>query len=289
MDVLDLHGMLIKVFQRRWWVAASAILFAIVAAAIAFLSTPVYRASAILMPASTDPGGLNSTLTSALGALGGLADIASIGLGRSDAATVEALAVLQSREFTERFIGDKQLTPKLYASKWDSAKGEWKVPPKERPTSAKSYKRFQKKIRSVSRDKKTGLVTLNINWTNPDEAAEWANELVNRLNVEMRARAIRNAEAALGFLEKELAATSTIDTRDAISRLMEAQIKQRMLANVTQEYAFRIVDKAMAPDADDPIRPKKSLMVASGLLLGVAFGFACAILFTPRRASAHAK
>jgi uncharacterized protein involved in exopolysaccharide biosynthesis len=43
-----------------------------------------------------------------------------------------------------------------------------------------------------------------------------------------------------------------------------------MLANVTHEYVFKIVDKAVAPDADDPVRPRKLLLIAGGPLLGFA-------------------
>jgi LPS O-antigen subunit length determinant protein (WzzB/FepE family) len=112
-------------------------------------------------------------------------------------------------------------------------------------------------------------VTLNIQWRNRNEAADWANELVNRLNVEMRERAIRNASASVQYLEKELETTGTVATRDAISRLMEAQIKQRMLANVTTEYAFRIVDRAIPPDSDDVLRPRKMRLIALGAFLGM--------------------
>ena len=278
-NFLDLRAMWNRVASRRWWVAASVVAFAIATTVVAFATTPVYRASAILMPASVDANNLGGSLDSTLGALGGLAGLANITLGSRESGTEEALAVLRSREFTEKFIRDKQLMPRLFPSKWDSVNGKWKVSPDDQPTFAKSYKLFNKKIRSVTRDKKTGLVMISINWADPQEAADWANELVNRLNIEMRSRAINNAEAALGFLEKELATTSTIDTREAIGRLTESQIKQRMLANVTQEYALRFVDKAMPPDADDPVRPRKLLMIASGLMLGLAFGIGCAIVF----------
>ncbi len=73
--------------------------------------------------------------------------------------------------------------------------------------------------------------------------------------------------------------TSTMEARDAISRLMEAQVKQRMLANVTQDYSFRVVDRAIPPDKDDPISPQKALLLVSGVLLGLAVGIVGVFLF----------
>jgi hypothetical protein len=160
----------------------------------------------------------------------------------------------------------------LFPDRWDKAVGKWKVAPDKRPTLAQAFKRFHEGIRFVSRDKLTGLVTLDIEWEEPLRAAEWANELTSRLNSEMRARAIARTSASLGFLEKELSTTAAVETRQAISRLVEVQINQRMLANVTHEYAFRVVDRALPPDLGDPVRPRKALLLILGPVVGFVLG-----------------
>ena len=76
----------------------------------------------------------------------------------------------------------------------------------------------------------------------------------------------------MGYLEKELKNTLDIGTRESINRLIEVQVRQRMLANVTEQYSLRVVDKAMPADADTPIKPKKLLMVAAGPFLGGFLG-----------------
>ena len=127
-------------------------------------------------------------------------------------------------------------------------------------------------MRTLSRNKETGLVTLGIEWTDPKLAAQWANEMVERLNAEMRRRAIERSVSSLVYLEKELGQTQTVETREAISRLVEAQINQRMLANVTEEYAFRIVERALPPDLDDAIGASKRVLLALGVGVGFIFG-----------------
>lgn len=278
-DGIDFRALLAKLASRRWWIVG--IVFAVTAAftIAAFVMTPVYRAATVLVPAAANRVG--GDIGSALGQLGGLAAIAGIGIGSGDSETEEALAVLRSRQFTERFIDDEGLMTRLFADKWDAANKTWKQG--IAPTSSKAYRYFDEEIRSVTRDKKSGLITLQIEWRDRKEAAAWANEIVQRLNEEMRARAAKNAVASVGFLERELESTSNIANREAIGRLMEAQIKQRMLANVTQEYAFRVVDKAMPSDEDDPVKPQKLKMIAGGLLLGCVFGILVAIMLgTPR-------
>jgi uncharacterized protein involved in exopolysaccharide biosynthesis len=282
--IIDFGEIFAKLAARRWWLIASVVLFTGGFTATAFLMTPVYRSATILAPAGE--ARMSGGLGSALGQLGDLASLAGVTLGSNSSETEETLAVLRSREFTESFIRDEGLTKEFFASKWDVASGRWKVPEKKIPTLGKAYKYFDKKVRTIISDKKTGLITLQIDWTDRDEAASWANELVRRLNAEMRARAIARANASVGYLEKEFGTTSTIETREAIGRLMEAQIKQRMVANVSEDYAFRVVDKAMASDKDDPQRPQKVLLIVAGFLIGTALGIAVALsLPDPDRAA----
>jgi uncharacterized protein involved in exopolysaccharide biosynthesis len=263
--ILDFGAIFARLMAKRWWVIGSVVLSTAAFMAAAFLMTPIYRAAVLLAPAALNQSG--EGLAGALGQLGGLASIAGINLGgKGGPDTEEALAVLRSRQFTERFINDRKLMPKLFARKWDSATGTWKGTP---PTPAKAYRYFNERVRSVVQDKRTGLITLQIDWRDRNEAAAWANELADRLNEEMRQRATANSEASLGYLEKEMQTTSTVPTREAIGRLIETQVKQRMLANVTREYAFRVVDRAMPPDEDDPVKPKKVVMLVAGIVVGL--------------------
>jgi uncharacterized protein involved in exopolysaccharide biosynthesis len=275
---VDLNLALRRLWQKRYWVIASTILFAAAFAAACFMMTPIYRAAVVLAPANTDRSALGGGVGSALSQLGGLAAIAGVSVGGTGTETDEAIAVLKSREFTENFINDKKLISELFAGKWDAAKGQWRVPESERPTPAKAYKYFDKKVRTILQDKKTGLVTLQVDWRDRVAAADWANELVQRLNSEMRRRAIERSEGSVEYLEKELATTPTVATREAINRLIETQVKQRMFANVSREYVFRVVDRALPADPDDIERPKKVTMISLGALLGLGVGVIGALM-----------
>ena len=160
--------------------------------------------------------------------------------------------------------------PELFARKWDAERKQWKVSGDAQPTLAKANKYFDKKIREITQDKKTGLVTLRVIWKDRIEAAEWANDLARRLNEEMRTRALRREDLAVGFLNHELQSTTEVVAREAIGRLIESELKQRMLANVTQEYAFRVVDRALPPDSDDRVGPHRLQLIIGGAIAGFA-------------------
>jgi uncharacterized protein involved in exopolysaccharide biosynthesis len=268
--------------RKSLLILAISVAFGIAFGVVAFEMTPVYRGTTILAPADTEKKGMGSGLSSALGSMSGIAALAGLGLGGSDYATEEAIAVLKSEHFTEEFIEDNNLLPELFPKSWDAGAGNWKHGIKKIPTPGKGFHAFDR-IRKIERNPKSGLITLQIDWKDPAKAANWTNQLVERLNTEMRNRALSQAEASLGYLQQEFAGTVDVTTREAISRLMEGQIKQEMLAHVTKEYALQVVDKAIPADVDDPVRPIKILYVAFGLFSGAMVGMAVVLWLDKRK------
>lgn len=271
-DELDFRKLVLRLWADKWRIIGLGLAGGVIALIIGFMMTPVFRATVVMVPANLDRNSLSSALGSAMGSLGSIASLAGVNVGGNDLVVEESLAVMRSRQFTEAFLQDLNLLPVLYAKDWDAAAKRWAVPPEKQPTLGKAFKRFDGEIRDISRDKKTGLVTLTVDWQDRQQATDWANTLVSRLNAEMRKRAMSQSDASLEYLNRELAATQVIDTREAINRLVESQIRQRMIASVTQEFAFRVVDSAMKPEPTDKIRPKKAVMAIFGGLIGGFFG-----------------
>ena len=280
-ESVSLRTVLAQLFSKRWWILSCVVISTAVFTAAAHWITPVYRVTVVMVSVSSERSSLAGSVGQSLGQLGGgLASLAGLNVGPGDPGTQEALGVLRSREFGEQFIKDENLMPQLFASNWDSATQSWKAG-KGVPTINKAFNYFNKGIRTVTQDNKTGLTTLQIDWRDRNAAAAWANQLLKRLNAVMRSRAIANADASIAFLEKELQTTSVVETREAINRLIETQVKQRMLANVTEEYAFRVVDPAIAPDADDPAKPPKFLLEVAGPIVGLLLSVAAVLMLGP--------
>jgi uncharacterized protein involved in exopolysaccharide biosynthesis len=269
-DELSLRDIGRIIFDGRRWVIVFMVVATTVSSSWALLSTSIYRSAAVLVPVNSDrtAGGASA----ALGSLGGLASLAGINIGSQNSKLEEALTVLRSREFIERFISDRNLLPELFPRKWDSGAKSWIVPQSRVPTLWKGYKYFVKSILNIDADKKTGLVTVNIDWKDRSEAADWANEIVERVNSEMRERALHDAVLSTQYLEKEREGTQFVETREAINRLIEGEIRQKMLASVTKEYVFRVVDRALPADVDDILKPKRWLFVLLGVIGGAVAG-----------------
>jgi uncharacterized protein involved in exopolysaccharide biosynthesis len=264
-------ALLDSAWRHRLLIFAVAVVFAILGGVAAHYSTPVYRGKTVLAPSDLDKKGGGGGMGSVLGSMSGIEALADLGLGGNDYATEEALAVLKSQALTEAFIQERNLLPLLFPKAWDPVAKRWK-PGKKPPTLGAGFRVFDK-IRKAQKDKKTELITLQIDWRkDPVMAADLTNGLVERLNDEMRQRALKLADASLGYLQSEYAATADVDTREAISRLMQDQIRQQMLAHVTKEYALKVVDPAMASDLDFPAKPIPLLYIGIGLVFGAMAG-----------------
>jgi uncharacterized protein involved in exopolysaccharide biosynthesis len=273
---IDVAQLMEKFAARKFWLLTTVVIFTIGFVTVAVVMTPVYRATTVMVDASVGRSGLG--LDSALGQLGGLASLAGVDLNAGGDPVEESIAVLESREFSERFIAAENLMIEFFGDRWDPATRTWKGEPESWPTPAQAFRRFDSAVRKVSRDQATSLIELQIDWKDPAKAARWANLLIERLNEEMRQRAIAASTASIGYLEQELDGTSAVETRQAINRLMETQINQRMLATVTREYAFRVVDRALPPDRRDYVRPNKLLLFALGPIIGLIFGMILVLL-----------
>lgn len=255
-DSVELSSILGRIKEKWLFVAAAAAIALAVAGAAAFLLPTTYSSAVVVISTTSDRSNLSSALSSSLGSL---ASIAGLGTAAGDPAVEEALGVLTSREFLERFMAARGLVAKLDLRKSLSGRA---------PTPARGVKKFTDDILDVSRDKKTGLITITISWRDRVEAANWANDLVARLNVEMAARSTRAANDSVVYLEKEYVKTNVVETKEAIGRLLEAQIKQAMLAGVSREYAFRVVQRALPPDSDDIASPNRVLLLIAGPFIG---------------------
>jgi uncharacterized protein involved in exopolysaccharide biosynthesis len=269
---ITLDAVLAAAWRRKWLVAACVVVFAGLAAAAAFTMTPMYRAQVVVIPVKADDG--RAALSSMVGQLGGLASLAGVSLGGGGNKD-EYIRFLRSSDFTARFIEDEKLLPVLFAKRWDAERGQWNVEdPADVPTVADGVRLFDDGMRNVSEEKVSGIVTLTLVWSDREQVAKWANLLIERANRDLRKRAIAEAQASTDYLNAELAKTSVLELRQAIYRLLENQIKTVMLANVRDQYAFRVIDPASAPDPDDTVRPKRLAMI----LLGMVFGGGVALM-----------
>ncbi len=266
--------------RHRRLILGLTLLAALISSAAALLMTPLYRAEVLVSPVTDLDDAPRDSLP--LGDFGNLAALAGIKFNQKDRRE-ESIATLRSRQFTEQFIRENKLLPVLFANLWDSDAGHWKtgVPEKEVPTLWDAYEKFDEDVRYIRRDRGTGLVTLSVEWSDPELAARWANAMVADVNAELRQQAVETSNGAIAYLQEQLARTSVVELQQVLHRLIESEMKKIILANIHQDYAFKVIDKAVAPK--DPFRPNILSMVILGTLAGLFIGILTALLLNATR------
>ena len=239
----------------KYLILASAIVCTGIAAAIAWTTTPIFRAETVITAVRN--GGMGQ-ISSQLGGLANIASLAGVNLDSGSSADREAKAVLESRSLVEEFITKNNLIDAL------TPHGG------KRPTLWFAVKDFKEGVLSFREDKHTGLVTIDVDWEDPAVAAKWANGFVALANERLRARAIDEATRNIAFLNAQIPQTSVVEVQRAIYNLIESETKTLMLANVRMEFAFTVIDPAVPPERK--YRPHRSLYVLFGLFLGFAIG-----------------
>lgn len=261
-------------WNRRWLVVAVAIGGLTTGILAGVLITPQYRVKAVLVPAESGSEGLFSSL---MGSFGGLSSMMGMS-GMMQDYTTEALALFESRRFVQQFIEDENLMPKLFPRDWDPEAKAWRDAPEDAPTLWKSYFKFSDRFRAF-KDRKTGLVTVEMDWPDRLEAARLVNTIIDRVNQDMRGRAMSESTLTIDYLQKEVDAARSIELQKTIYGLIENQIKIKAVASARQQFAFKVLDPALAPDADDMIKPKPVLYAVGGTILGGMLGVLAALVF----------
>lgn len=254
--------------SRAWTIArknarlaAITISICVVSALIlAFVLPPQYRSTVLLAPARH--AGMENSMNGGLsgGALGLLRGLQM----PQENMTAEAIAILQSRQFVERFITKHELMPLLFADEWDAAGKRWKG---EAPALEDGYLRFTREVLKVRIDDETGFVKVQIYYASAAEATRWANELVRDLNDEIRERVVAEGNADLKYLYARMAETALPEIRSSIGNLIRDRTQEVMLATNRESYAFRVLEEAVP--SKYRYFPKRALILIGGFIVGV--------------------
>ena len=253
-DEIELIAFLRVLWEFKYVVVAVAALFGFASLFIALTAKPIFRAVVVVSKVSDTSMTGAASLANQFGSLGRLA---GINLSQSGPGQ-EAQAVLESRHLAEEFIRRKNILEEILPDAGETQ------------TLWKAVERFREIVLTIREDEAEGSSMISIEWTDPATAALWANEYVALANELIRTRALQQSESNIEYLRKQVEETNSVELERVIYNLIESQIQTLMLANARDEYAFTVVDPAVAPETRTS--PRRKLIVLSGGALGVFFG-----------------
>lgn len=260
-DILNLFRVLWRYRVSLTVIGTVAVLTGV---AVALLLPVTFRAQTVLSPVESSSSSASGALMSQLAGLPGLS---SLGISAGASGVEDHIAYLSSRSFTEDFIRENDLVDIINDNE-EYASPEAAMWP--------AYKKFNLEIRRILRDPITGLVTLTIEWSDPDVSAEWANLYVAKANHDLRKQALDRAERNIAFANDQLEKTTVVELQQSVYRLIEAEIRTAMLAQGQEDFAFRILDRALPPG--EKYRPRRGMTVVLFGLLGGFLGLLLVVI-----------
>ncbi|MDE2474418.1 MAG: hypothetical protein KGO48_05165 [Alphaproteobacteria bacterium] len=230
------------------------------------------------MPVRQQTQGNLGALAAGLGAtgLGAAAGLTSL-LSAPSAVEDEAVAVLRSRELFDSYVTTNNLLPALYPDDWDAATRSWTVSPSDVPTLRRAYRMFDRKIRDIDLDRRSGIVILAITWRDRQAAVRWARDLVDLTNSRLREEAISEARTNMNYMTQEMRNVHDVSAQTALMAALasnyERQLQQYIFAQGQKDFAFRIIDPPTVPDIRERVFPQRLLFIALGVVAGILLAF----------------
>ena len=256
-EEFDIFEIWNRVWRRRWLVVGVAAACVAAAVTYALLATPIYRAEVVVVEVRDDGMGGAASLANQLGGLASIVGVNLTGAGGDN----NGKAVLESRrlseEFIRRYVPIEQLIKK----------------PGPKRTVWRAVEEFRNGIMQIRDEARSGKITVSIDWEDPATAAQFANQYVALANELVRSHTLAEATRNIKYLNEQAEKTTIVELRRVMFNLIETETKRLMLANSRSEYAFAVVDPAVAPEVRSS--PRRVRIVITFALVG---GFLGALL-----------
>jgi uncharacterized protein involved in exopolysaccharide biosynthesis len=261
---------------------------------ISLLMTNIYQAKAVITPiASKDNGAGVGTLSALALQFGALP-------GGSSAA--EIVNLLKSNILREKVIERYQLLPVLFYKQWDAEKKDWKrgislnplvyVGKLVKAITAGELQSVRKKDTGapdvwdglrmldstvkVNQNIKENIIIITVDYYDPEMAAKMVEYFLTTLTDHMSSEARRVATINQKYLEEQLGKTADPLIKQKIYNLIAQQLETSMMAEVKENFAFKVIDPPRVPDKK--IKPKRIQMALLSFVVAIFIGVFLAFL-----------
>jgi capsule polysaccharide export protein KpsE/RkpR len=282
-DDIDLKEFLSKAWETKKIFAVIMLSFGLISIIYSTNLPNLYTSESLVTIVSKDyqssssSGGMTSDFS-------GLASVAglNIGMGGGDGRSALAIATIQSRDFLKHLIEFEGILPALMASqefnhdsqeiifddaKYDHKNNKWI----EGKPSYLEVHRVYRRMLSINLDRKSGFIDMKIEHLSPVFSKIFLELIIQEANNIVRKNELQESKLSLEYLNEMLLTTKQIDTKLAITQLIEGQLKTQMLANVRADYLLSPIDEAFLPLYKS--NPARLRILVMWLLSGLAIYF----------------
>ena len=246
-DEIDLIELIGYLWSKKVFIVCFSGFFSVIAIIYSLMVTPLWDVTGSVRETTVQN---QMQIPSSIGAAASLFGL-DVGGGQASS----NLPFLQSRAVVENFIIENDLLPVLFEGLDEEVFAELT----QDQLIYAAVTEFLNEVLTINQDLASGLIEVVIRWKDPEIAYQWNLGLIELANREIRDNDLRLAENFYSYLNSELSATNSVELRQSIASMIEAQMQTIMLANADAEYAFTYIDPPRIPDMR--AYPRRSLMV----------------------------
>ena len=255
---IDLRQAFLLIYKNRFRIILITSAFFILSIIYSLTLPNIYK-SQVIVVLNDDSTNL-SNIASQIGGVSAIAGLSLPFLDSGEKKSDDAIEILKSLTFFERFINKKDFYLAFSASEgWDKSSGslifdedvydinqnKWvSTEPfsvNGKPSLQEVYIDFHEDNFQIAKDPLSGHLFLSIEHFSPQVAKESLEAIILEMNELERENDIDNAEQSIKFLEEQMIKTNLSEVRIALSSLVQEQVKKVMVAKSSKDYLFKVL------------------------------------------------
>jgi uncharacterized protein involved in exopolysaccharide biosynthesis len=285
---LDIFRILQTAFQHWTGILTFALAGMLSAGLYTAFATPIYSATAILMP---PPGASNDAVLNQLKSFA--KSSTSLPLVSDPQIRFDLFqALLTTDTMGRRMLDNYNFKYEIFEQSWDTQRKVWRknlplIPATIdfimeltgysywQPPDASQMRKYISKHLSQSTDLTSGMLQLEFTSRNPKLTSAFLSALIGQTDAVIRQSDVSTLRAVIADLEKRLPAITVQSQLDAMISTVNDLRLQLSQATVGQAYSMTLIQPPI--DNDNVVWPRPLLLLAAGGFLGLILGVVLAV------------
>ena len=282
-EEIDLRELFKVLFDGKILIALVASIITFSSVIYALMMTDYYKSEAVMSVRD------NSENKNLLSQFSGAASLMGLNVSSTDDKASQTIQLIQSRKFIKHLLTFENILPSIMAAKsydisskkllfdgdlYDSKSKNWIGEPDENGSAKPSYLDahgvYLNDLLSISQDKNTGFILIDIKHLSPVFAKEFLELIIRETNTILRKKDLEESNEALMYLTNELRKTSLVELKESIKNLIEAQLEVQMMSKINEDYVLVEIDPPFIPERG--LSNSKLLIVIFSAIFGSLLG-----------------
>ena len=215
--------------------------------------------------------------------IGGIAALSGINLGQGSIDPIDySIEVIKSREFLSHLLNIDMIKANLVAIDYydpkkqkifydtriyDQQNNKWQNEQMPELNVLEVHKKHYLENLTLTKNRTTGFLLITFQHESPIFAKEFIDLIIEEFNKIERREDLDESQKKMAFLMQRNAETSNKEVKQALSQLMENELKKIAYSSTKIDYMLEVIDSAYIPNNAD--FPSRLIIIALALVLSI--------------------